>query len=153
MDYQSRSDCRDLAFKITARPWVIAVLRAPIIFLRHHIQNLVRLLLLVMPVFGDSATTEKRGKFSRDRKGEWESMGTLSRSGRPKGINGNSVPNWTKVMERNREQHRLETLGSVGLAEAISTRLESVMAKHGSPVKEQHSGHLLAKASKDGDAV
>ncbi|KAJ7848224.1 hypothetical protein B0H13DRAFT_1906864 [Mycena leptocephala] len=71
-------------------------------------QNLVRLLLLVMPVFGDPVTIEKRGKFSmfaRSNKFRQPCLlrgaESLKLSGRPKGIKGNSVPNWTKVAERN----------------------------------------------------
>ncbi|KAJ7930376.1 hypothetical protein B0H13DRAFT_1858785 [Mycena leptocephala] len=152
-------------------------------------QNIVRLLLLVMPVFGDPVTIEKRGKFSkfarsnkfrqpwqRDAKrpenmcttvggvrtavsptfatsgkierrpngsarsgNQWELCPDRDDGRESKGSDGNTVPNWTKVMERNgygvwagsnfgiylewyassnREQHHLETLGSVGLAEA-----------------------------------
>ncbi|KAJ7917348.1 hypothetical protein B0H13DRAFT_1870369 [Mycena leptocephala] len=131
-------------------------------------------------------------------KREWELCPDRDNRRESKGSNGNSVPNWTKVMERkgygvwagsyfgihlercassNREQHRLETLGSVGLAEGIRAGIRArFRSKHGSPVKDQRceptraelwgisaslsspslSIHAswdicLAKASKDGD--
>ncbi|KAJ7925683.1 hypothetical protein B0H13DRAFT_1862940 [Mycena leptocephala] len=41
----------------------------------------------------------RRAEIEKAPKQEWKLMGTLSRSGQPKGSNGNSVLNWTKVME------------------------------------------------------
>ncbi|KAJ7892956.1 hypothetical protein B0H13DRAFT_1886551 [Mycena leptocephala] len=170
MDYQSRGDCPDLDIpriqgtdNISETPYVVSLSHVTIekrgkfrclpgvissgSLVLAMVQSIsVRQmkredqLWVISACFGCRKSQIRSKRRPNGSGNQWELCPDRDDRRESKRSNGNSVPNWTKVMERNgygvragsdfgihlewcassnREQHCLETLGSVGLAEGI----------------------------------